>query len=41
MGATSLAERPNPVSPLCELWKTGYVIAAIDASGVTLEIPRL
>jgi hypothetical protein len=39
--ATSLAALPNPVSPLCEIWRTGYVLATIDASGVTLEIPGL
>lgn len=32
---------PSPVTPLCELWSTGYVIAALDAEGVTLEIPTL
>jgi hypothetical protein len=37
----SLAELPNPVGPLGELWKTGYTLATIDASGVTLEIPPL
>jgi hypothetical protein len=35
------AELPNPVAPLRELWKTGYVLAAIDASGATLELPEL
>jgi hypothetical protein len=39
--STSLAERPNPVTPLCALWKTGYLLATIDASGVTLELPEL
>jgi hypothetical protein len=39
--AASVTELPNPVSPLCELWRTGYVLSAIDASGVTLEIPPL
>jgi hypothetical protein len=39
--ATSLAARPDPVAPLRALWSTGYVLAAIDHSGVTLEIPRL
>ena len=38
--ATSF-DRPNPVTPLRELWKTGYTLSAIDASGVTLEIPPL
>jgi hypothetical protein len=31
--------QPNPVSPLYEFWKTGYVLSAIDASGVTVEVP--
>jgi hypothetical protein len=35
------ADLPDPVSPLRDLWMTGYVLAAIDASGVTLEIPGL
>jgi hypothetical protein len=39
--ATPPTALPDPVSPLRELWKTGYVLAAIDASGVTLEIPGL
>jgi len=34
-----LADLPNPVRPLCELWKTGYVLSTIDASGVTIGIP--
>ena len=33
--------RPNPVTSLRELWKAGYVLSAIDASGVTVEIPAL
>jgi hypothetical protein len=39
--AASLADLPNPVTPLCDFWKTGYALATIDASGVTLEIPAL
>jgi hypothetical protein len=39
--AASLSARPNPVTSLCDLWKTGYVLSAIDASGVTIEIPPL
>jgi hypothetical protein len=39
--ATPLAERPNPVTPLCALWQTGYVLAAIDPGGVTVELPGL
>ncbi len=38
--AAGLRDRLNPVAPLCALWRTGYGIAAIDARGVTLEIPR-
>ncbi len=38
--AASLAAS-NPVTALCALWTTGYGLAAIDASGVTLEIPAL
>ncbi len=34
-----LGDRPNPVVPLSALWATGYAIAAVDSSGVTLEIP--
>jgi len=37
----ALAARANPVTPLHELWKTGYVLSAIDPSGVTVEIPPL
>ncbi len=39
--AAAIDERPNPVTPLRELWKTGYTLAAIDPSGVTLELPPL
>jgi hypothetical protein len=39
--AASLRDRPDPVGPLRDLWKTGYVLAAAGASGVTLEIPPL
>jgi hypothetical protein len=39
--SSPLAARPNPVSSLRELWKTGYVLSAIDASGVTAAIPPL
>jgi hypothetical protein len=38
--AASLADRPNPVTSLRALWKTGYVLSALDPSGVTLAIPR-
>ena len=32
-------DRPNPVTPLRDLWQTGYVITDFDSAGVTLEIP--
>jgi hypothetical protein len=35
------ANRPDPVAPLRDLWQTGYVLSAVDASGVTLELPGL
>jgi hypothetical protein len=31
----------NPSAALAALWKTGYVIAEVDASSITLEIPPL
>ena len=37
--AAAIADAPNPVTSLRELWKTGYGLVAFDASGVTLEIP--
>ncbi len=36
-----LAARPNPVKALREIWSAGYVLSAIDRSGVTVELPRL
>jgi hypothetical protein len=39
--AASLAGRPNPVTALREIWAAGYVLSAIDTSGVTVEIPRV
>lgn len=33
--------RANPVAALSALWMTGYVLAAVDATGVTLELPPL
>lgn len=39
--AASLAGRSSPVTPLRAIWTAGYVLSAIDASGVTVEIPRL
>lgn len=32
---------PNPITPLCDLWATGYVLSEVDAEHVTLEIPPL
>jgi hypothetical protein len=32
---------PNPVTPLRDLWRTGYVISSIDQRIVTLEIPAI
>ena len=37
----SLCDRPNPVTPLRELWKTGYTVSALEPSAITLEIPPL
>jgi hypothetical protein len=37
--AASLAEADNPVVPLRALYRTGYVLAAVDASSVTLAFP--
>jgi hypothetical protein len=39
--AAPLEGRPNPVTPLSALWVTGYALAEADASGVTIELPRL
>jgi hypothetical protein len=39
--AAAILERPNPVTPLRELWHAGYTLAAGDATGVTLEFPPL
>lgn len=39
--AAPLTANPNPVTSLRELWKAGYVLSAIDASSVTVEIPPL
>jgi hypothetical protein len=39
--AAAIDDRPNPVTPLRALWKTGYSLAALDASGATLEFPRM
>jgi hypothetical protein len=37
----SPADRPSPITSLRALWATGYVLSAVDASAVTLQIPRL
>ena len=39
--AAGLGDRPNPVTELCALWQTGYLLADRDAASVTLEIPPL
>ena len=39
--AAPVADRPDPVAPLRALWKAGYVLSAIDASSVSLELPSL
>ena len=37
----SLAELPDPHEPLLRIWATGYVPAAVNASGVILAMPGL
>ncbi|MEO6418148.1 MAG: hypothetical protein ABIP39_01985 [Polyangiaceae bacterium] len=37
--AAALDDRPNPVTALRDLWKTGYVLSHADTSGVTVQIP--
>jgi hypothetical protein len=37
----SLGAHANPVAPLRELWKTGYVLSSIDSSGAILELPPI
>jgi hypothetical protein len=39
--AASLDPKTNPVTPLCDLWRTGYVLADIDERAVTIAIPEL
>jgi hypothetical protein len=39
--AAPVADRPDPVAPLRALWKTGYVLSAVDASSMTIELPPL
>ena len=41
VSAASLPGRPNPVTSLRALWKTGYVLSAVDDSGVTVDMPPL
>jgi hypothetical protein len=41
LGAASLPDRPSPIPALSALWRTGYTLAAVDASAVTLELPPL
>jgi hypothetical protein len=35
------ARRPNPVTPLREVWRAGYAVAAIDGTCLTIELPPL
>jgi len=37
--AATEPDRPNPVTPLRALWRSGYTISAVSADAVTLEIP--
>lgn len=39
--AASLDAHDNPVTPLRDLWETGYVLSAIDESVVTIALPEL
>jgi hypothetical protein len=39
--AASLAGRRSPVTSLRDLWRSGYVLSAIDSRAVTLELPPL
>jgi hypothetical protein len=39
--AAALGESANPVTALCALWQTGYVLSEVTASSVTVEIPPL
>jgi hypothetical protein len=39
--AASLDARPNPVTALRDLWATGYLLSAIDETGVTVEVAGL
>jgi hypothetical protein len=37
-----LGARPNnPMTPLCNLWRSGYVLGALDEGSVTLALPSL
>ncbi len=40
-GATTLAASDNPARALHSIWTTGYVVADVDARGVTLGVPPL
>jgi hypothetical protein len=39
--AASFDAHTNPVTPLRELWQTGYALSTLDDKGVTLETPAL
>lgn len=39
--ASELRERASPVAPLMDLWRSGYVLSAVDATGVTLAMPPI
>lgn len=39
--AAKLPGPANPVTSLRDLWQTGYTLSAVDASGVTVELPPL
>jgi hypothetical protein len=38
---TSLAELPNPIEPLAELWRTGYALHFANAKQLELHLPPL
>jgi hypothetical protein len=37
--AASFTPEANPVTPLRQLWQSGYVLSSLDARDVTLELP--
>lgn len=39
--ASPLTERANVIAPMCDLWRTGYLLAGVDDHGVTLAVPAL